>query len=80
MCCGPGNILLDEASVAELDARRAGNLHTPANVKGATFIDYEYGGYNARAFDVANHFCGMVMLYVCPPSCVLTNVLCVAYI
>ena len=23
------------------------------------FIDYEYAGYNARAFDVANHFCGM---------------------
>jgi thiamine kinase-like enzyme len=22
------------------------------------FIDYEYAGYNARAFDLANHFCG----------------------
>lgn len=22
------------------------------------FIDYEYAGYNTRAFDIANHFCG----------------------
>ncbi len=24
-----------------------------------TLIDYEYAGYNYRAFDIANHFCGM---------------------
>ncbi len=24
-----------------------------------TFIDYEYAGYNCRAFDLGNHFCGM---------------------
>jgi thiamine kinase-like enzyme len=25
---------------------------------GITLIDFEYGGYNYRSFDIANHFCG----------------------
>ena len=25
------------------------------------FIDYEYAGFNPRAFDIANHFCGKEM-------------------
>ena len=30
------------------------------------FIDYEYAGYNTRAFDIANHFCGAnVFIYRC---------------
>ena len=27
-------------------------------VSSMRFIDYEYAGYNSRAFDLANHFCG----------------------
>lgn len=27
------------------------------------FIDYEYAGYNSRAFDIANHFCGKLNSY-----------------
>ena len=26
--------------------------------KKIVLIDYEYAGYNSRAFDIANHFCG----------------------
>lgn len=28
------------------------------NGNGITLIDFEYGGYNYRSFDIANHFCG----------------------
>jgi thiamine kinase-like enzyme len=29
-----------------------------------TLIDYEYSGYNYRAFDIANHFCGLLCFSV----------------
>ena len=40
-------------------------LHIPAtdtNAAAVKLIDYEYAGYNYRAFDLANHFCGMARL------------------
>lgn len=42
----------------------SGNIMIPldyyeaADNDGLVFIDYEYAGYNSRAFDFANHFCG----------------------
>lgn len=32
------------------------------------FIDYEYGEYNYRAFDIANHFCEYAGTPLSPPS------------
>ena len=30
------------------------------NVDSVHFIDFEYGGYNYRGYDIANHFCEFV--------------------
>jgi thiamine kinase-like enzyme len=44
-----GNVLLEPTADGEIDD----------NPK-ITLIDYEYSGYNYRAFDIANHFCGWI--------------------
>jgi thiamine kinase-like enzyme len=43
----PGNIMIDPPNYEELE----GDVSV-------TFIDYEYGAYNCRGFDLANHFIG----------------------
>lgn len=48
-----GNILLcpsEEASASQAPAEKA------------VLIDYEYSMYNYRAFDIANHFCGITYI------------------
>lgn len=44
-----GNIMVDSQQEGEESGK--GIMHMK-------FIDYEYGGYNYRAFDLSNHFCG----------------------
>lgn len=54
-----GNIMLDAISVAQMESSNGPAAdHDDEALRGACFIDYEYSCYNARAFDVANHFCG----------------------
>lgn len=36
------------------------NFFDTDEIKDAIFIDFEYASYNARAFDIANHFCGKI--------------------
>jgi thiamine kinase-like enzyme len=43
----PGNIMIDPPNFDEVE----GDVSV-------TFIDYEYGAYNCRGFDLANHFIG----------------------
>ena len=51
-----GNILLCPSEV-------------PGSVEKAVLIDYEYSMYNYRAFDIANHFCGITFrTYIPIPS------------
>ena len=38
---------------AELEALQQGQI----NAKTMQFIDFEYGSYNYRGFDLANHWC-----------------------
>ena len=45
-----GNILIQN-STSNVPARAAGDV---------TIIDYEYAGYNSRAYDIANHFNGIL--------------------
>ncbi len=45
-----GNVLIPLDFYENLESR-----------KGMKFIDYEYAGYNPRAFDIANHFCGQLL-------------------
>jgi len=35
----------------------SGNVMYDAPTEAVFFVDYEYGAYNYRAFDIANHFC-----------------------
>ena len=35
-----------------------GNILINDNIPEVTIIDYEYAGYNYRAFDFSDHFCG----------------------
>ena len=42
-----GNCLLQEERSSSIPNREVGDI---------TIIDYEYGGYNFRAYDIANHF------------------------
>ena len=44
-----GNILLCPSEV-------------PGSAEKAVLIDYEYSMYNYRAFDIANHFCGIIYM------------------
>ena len=34
-----------------------GNILHAEGWERVQFIDFEYGGYNLRGFDIANHFC-----------------------
>ena len=44
-----------------------GNILYQAGLKASqrklTMIDFEYGGYNHRSFDIANHFCEWMYCY-----------------
>ncbi|VDO95942.1 unnamed protein product [Soboliphyme baturini] len=40
-----------------------GNIMLPEHLSDVTFIDFEYAGYNFRAFDIANHFCEWSIAY-----------------
>ncbi|XP_059279957.1 probable choline kinase 1 [Lycium ferocissimum] len=40
-----------------------GNIMVDETTKAITIIDYEYGGYNPIAYDLANHFCEMTANY-----------------
>lgn len=40
-----------------------GNIMIDDKTKDITIIDYEYGGYNPIAYDIANHFCEMTANY-----------------
>lgn len=42
--------------------RTSGVDVSDSNEVAIKLIDYEYAGYNYRAYDLANHFCGMYML------------------
>lgn len=48
-----GNILLDKSIPNPVPSV----VTTETQTGGVTLIDFEYGGYNYRGFDIANHFC-----------------------
>jgi thiamine kinase-like enzyme len=53
-----GNIMRTSANLDSCD---------PEDIK-ITIIDFEYAGYNYRAYDMANHFCGKLPLFFCECS------------
>ena len=44
-----GNLLFQTKASLQIPVRQYGDI---------TIIDYEYAGYNPRACDLGNHFCG----------------------
>jgi len=54
--CGRGTALAIEPVFCHNDAL-SGNVLYLSRERRCQLIDFEYGGYNYRAFDVANHFC-----------------------